>query len=258
MDAGDWWTVESTAADVYERVLVPAVFEKWVPRLLAAGEVRYGDRVLDVACGTGVVARGAMGVVGPEGCVAGLDLTEAMLTVAQRVEPAVLWELGDAMDMPFDDETFDVALCQAGLMFFPDRIGALREMRRVLRPGGRLAVQVWGAAAPQAAFADIVEQHSDKTVADRYRSPWSFPYPNALQAEVAAAGFSNVEVQIVAGENRFKSVEHFLSSTAVLLADHIDLDDLVTDTAEAFARYRTREGTLRLPAPGNIATAQRP
>lgn len=258
MDAGDWQTVKLTAADVYERVLVPAVFEEWVPRMLAAGRVTSGDRVLDVACGTGVVARGAVGVVGAEGRVVGLDLTEPMLTVAQRVEPAVVWQLGDAMDMPFDDETFDVVLCQAGLMFFPDRVGALREMRRVLQPGGRLAVQVWGAAHPQTAFADIVEQHSDKAVADRYRSPWSFTDPNALQSEVAAAGFSNVEVQIVVGENQFDSIGHFLSSTAVLLADHIDLDDLAIDTAKAFARYRTREGTLRLPAPGNIATAQRP
>jgi ubiquinone/menaquinone biosynthesis C-methylase UbiE len=179
------------------------------------------------------------------------------LTVAARIEPAVQWRLGDAMDLPFEDETFDVVLSQAGLMFFPDRIGALREMRRVLRPGGQLAVQVWGAAATQAAFADIVEQRAGKPLADRYRSPWSLPDPDTLQTEVAAAGFSDVTVQVVAGVNRFESVEHFLSSTAVLLADHINLDDLVTDTAEALAPYRTSEGALNLPAPGNIATGHK-
>jgi ubiquinone/menaquinone biosynthesis C-methylase UbiE len=258
VDVGDWQTVESTAADVYERVLVPAVFEEWVPRMLAAGKVALGDRVLDVACGTGVVARGALSVVGSAGRVVGLDLTEAMLAVAARLDPEVEWQLGDAMDLPFGDETFDVVLSQAGLMFFPDRLVALREMRRVLRRGGRLAVQVWGAAAAQTAFADIVERRADKTVADRYRAPWSLPDPDELEADVAAAGFADVEVHVVAGVNRFESVEQFLSSTAVLLADHIDLGDLVADTTEALAPYRTPEGTLNLPAPGNIATGHNP
>ena len=222
------------------------------------GRVTAGDRVLDVACGTGVVARRALAAVGPRGSVVGVDLTEAMLAVAERIEPQVEWRLGDVMDLPLDDGSFDVVLCQAGLMFFPDRVAALAEMRRVLRTGGRLVVQVWGAAPAQAAFADVVEQHGGRAVADRYRSPWSLPDPDELLANVTAAGFTDVAVQIVPGMNRFESVDDFLSSTAVLLADHINLDDLVADTTEALAPYRTPEGTLNLPAPGNISTAHNP
>lgn len=258
MDAGDWRTVEISAAEVYESVLVRAVFEEWAPKMLAAGRVKEGDRVLDLACGTGVVARRAIKVVGPEGSVVGLDLTEAMLAVAERIEPQVEWRLGDAMDLPFDDGSFDVVVCQAGLMFFPDRVDALAEMRRVLRPGGRLALQVWAAAAAQDAFADVVERHGGRGIADRYRAPWSLPDPTELFAFVTAAGFADVAVQIEPGTNRFESIDDFLSSTAVLLADHINLDDLAADTAKALAPYRTPGGAVNLPAPGNIATAHKP
>ena len=92
--------MEISAAEIYESVLVLAVFKEWAPKIVAAGMVKEGDRVLDVACGTGVVARRAIKVVGPEGSVVGLDLTEAMLAVAEWMEPQVEWRLGDAMDLP--------------------------------------------------------------------------------------------------------------------------------------------------------------
>ena len=116
VDAG--WSVEVEAAENYENVLVPALFEPWVPTMLEAANVSEGDRVLDVACGTGVVARGALSAVGADGRVVGLDATDAMLTVAHRIEPGVEWRVGDAGDLPFSDGSFSAVICQSGLMFF--------------------------------------------------------------------------------------------------------------------------------------------
>ena len=148
------------AAEVYESQFVPALFAEWAPHLVTAAGVAPGQAVLDVACGTGVVARAAADRMGGQGRVVGLDLNQGMLTVAGRLRPDIEWRQGDAASLPFAPGSFDVVLCQSALMFFPDRAGALREMARVATPGGTVAVQVWdqleaqeGYAAMYAAFA---------------------------------------------------------------------------------------------------------
>jgi len=135
--------VARSAAEVYDAFFVPALFEEWPPRLARAAGLRPGQRVLDVACGTGVLARHAARVVGAGGEVVGLDLNPGMLEVARRRAPGASWREGTAEALPFADARFDAVLSQFGLMFFADRAGALREMWRVLRPGGALAVAVW-------------------------------------------------------------------------------------------------------------------
>jgi SAM-dependent methyltransferase len=142
------WQVAGNAAEIYQRELVPAVFGPWAPRVVELAELRPGLRVLDVACGTGVVARLAAEAISVEGRVAGLDLNPDMLAVAATL-PAVAgasieWVEGSAQALPFGEASFDVVCCQLGLQFFPDREGALREMKRVLAPGGRVVVMVWG------------------------------------------------------------------------------------------------------------------
>src|SRR5262249_16959773 len=106
-----------------------------------------GDDVLDVACGTGVLARSAKSRVGPRGMVYGLDLNAGMLSVAAHSEPDISWVPGRAEALPMGDGTFDRVLCQFGLMFFADRGIAIREMARVLRPGGRVCVATWAGVA---------------------------------------------------------------------------------------------------------------
>lgn len=153
------------AAEVYERKFVPAMFAEWVPHLCDAAELRPGQRVLDVACGTGIVARIAAQRVEAHGSVTGVDLNQAMLTVAGRVSPELIWRQGDAADLPFADEQFDVVLCQAALMFFPDPRAALAEMARVVTPDGTVAVQVWGTLESSIGYARLVE------VAARHAGP---------------------------------------------------------------------------------------
>jgi ubiquinone/menaquinone biosynthesis C-methylase UbiE len=130
----------------YERYFVPAIFQPWATDLLDLVAPREGDRVLDVACATGIVARLASMRVGVSARVVGLDFNPVMLAAARSVAPAgasIEWEQANAENMPFPDESFDLVLCQQGLQFFPNKPVPLREMNRVLAPGGRVALSVW-------------------------------------------------------------------------------------------------------------------
>lgn len=144
------------AAEFYESAFVPAFFAQWAPILSDAAGVTSGQRVLDVACGTGIVARTAADRVAPDGTIVGVDLNGAMLTVARRVRPDIEFRQGSANALPFPDRSFDTVLSQMALMFFPDRPKALQEMARVVTAGGRVAVAVPGALDAQAAFAPFV------------------------------------------------------------------------------------------------------
>ena len=141
----DQWQVTGNAAETYERALVPAVFAPWAPLVVALTDPQPGERVLDIACGTGLIARLAAERVGRTGNVTGLDLNPGMLSFAASItspDPAtsapIIWREASATNMPLPDAAFDVVYCQLGLQFFPDRPAAMREMYRVLVPGGRL------------------------------------------------------------------------------------------------------------------------
>lgn len=255
MDDRDWIGVERDSGELYERLLVPALFQEWALILLAVCRVFDGDEVLDVACGTGVVARQAVGRVGSGGSVIGVDLSESMLRVAERREPSVDWRVGDAQSLPFEAESFDVVVSQAGLMFFPDPVAAISEMRRVLRPGGRLAVQVWGSSRANENFAAVVGSHFGAEMQSRYLSPWSFTDPKKLLDVAERAGFDNAEIHEKTGTSRFASVEAFIAAqTSILLAGY-DTQPLAAATTDIFTEYVQPDGSLHIPSPGNIATA---
>ena len=129
------WQVADDAAILYEQSFVPAIFARSAVMVADAAGIGPGDRVLDVGCGTGILAREASGRCGAEGRVVGLDLNPRMLEVARRVAPGIDWQQGDAGALPFADGAFDMVVSQYALMFFPDQALALREMWRVLAPG---------------------------------------------------------------------------------------------------------------------------
>jgi ubiquinone/menaquinone biosynthesis C-methylase UbiE len=141
------WQVSGNAPQAYECYMVPTLFTPWAQDLLARAALHAGERVLDVACGTGIVARLAAERVGPSGYVLGVDRNAAMLETARAQMPTagvpVEWREGDAHGFPCADATFDVVCCQQGVQFFPDKAHALREMQRGLAPGGRLVLSVW-------------------------------------------------------------------------------------------------------------------
>ena len=142
MDRARLGQINRSAADVYEEFFVPALFLEPARLVARAGQIRPGQLVLDVACGTGVLARQIAQESGPD-CVIGIDRNEGMLSVARRLAPAISWQTGLAETLPFADSVFDRVVSQFGLMFFDDPTKALREMRRVVKTDGRMVVAVW-------------------------------------------------------------------------------------------------------------------
>ena len=196
------WQLEGASAELYERYLVPSVTLPWAVDLVDRVGVRRGDRVLDVACGTGAVARVAAERVGDSGRVAGLDVNRGMLAVARSLQPAgaagIEWHEGSALELPFDDREFGVVLCQLGLQFFPDRPTALLEMRRVSTPGGRVAASVFTAIERNPAthaLSDALDRHLGDGASLAKRNEHSLADPEELRALLAAAGFADVRVE---------------------------------------------------------------
>jgi ubiquinone/menaquinone biosynthesis C-methylase UbiE len=209
-----WQQVSGNAAEVYARQLAPAMFAPWAPRLVDAAGVRTGEHVLDVACGTGVVAVAAAERVGSSGRVVGLDINGAMLAVARSLPPVgdvtVEWVEASALDVPFSESTFDVVLCQHGLQQFPDRSVAVREMHRVLKSGGRLAANVWSridGSPGMMALVQALEQHVGIEAANNRRAPFALGDADELRRLCEEAGFNDVSVNTVVETARFASPE---------------------------------------------------
>lgn len=203
-----------SAPENYERYFVPAIGAPHAADLIDTAALRLGERVLDVACGTGVVARLAAERVGTTGTVAGLDLNPGMLAVARVVTPPSLsieWHEASAEAMPLPDEAFDVVLCQFGLQFVPDKPAALREMRRVLAPGGRLAINVPGSTPPIFAIVDeALERHIGPEAAGFVRMVFSLHDPDEIRNLINSAGFHDVDVQPGTKTLRLPPPEEFL------------------------------------------------
>jgi ubiquinone/menaquinone biosynthesis C-methylase UbiE len=149
------WQLSGDAPSLYNRFAIRAM-EQWTDDLIRQANCRDGERVLDVACGTGFVTLRIEEVSGAECELTGLDVNEGMLNAARK-NPGVNWQLGSATAMPFPDASFDVVLCQQGLQYFPDRQAAMNEIARVLVPGGRVSLNVWGRIERQAFFAAFVD-----------------------------------------------------------------------------------------------------
>ncbi|WP_420597229.1 class I SAM-dependent methyltransferase [Deinococcus sp.] len=202
------------AARTYERFMVPAMFAPWAAALLDHAGVQPGDRLLDVACGTGTVARQAAVRVGSGGAVSALDLNPAMLAVARESAapeaPQIDWRQGSAQALPFADAAFSAVLCQQGLQFFPDGVAALREMRRVLEPGGRAALLVSQAIESNPLYGQLNEVGRRLIGVPIYAAPFSLGDPVRLEAMLTEAGFSEVSVTPQARTVRFPSAAQFI------------------------------------------------
>ncbi|HLS47699.1 MAG TPA: methyltransferase domain-containing protein, partial [Gemmatimonadales bacterium] len=183
----------------YERYFVPAIGAPAARGLIGIAALRPGERVLDVACGTGIVTRLAAEAVGGSGTVAGLDINPGMLMVARSSVPAgmtIEWHEAGAESMPFADATFDAVLCQMGLQFMPDRPAALSEMRRVLAPGGRLVLNVAGPTPPLfSLMADALERHVGAEAAGFVHQVFSLHDTTELESLLTGAGLRDVSVR---------------------------------------------------------------
>jgi ubiquinone/menaquinone biosynthesis C-methylase UbiE len=263
MSASETGQVTRDAAEVYETFFVPALFQQWTDRVAEAADIRSGERVLDVACGTGVLTRAVAERVGPDGTVVGLDLNEGMLAVAGRKAPQIEWKHGRAEAPPFDRNSFDAVVSQFGLMFFEDRPTALREMMGVLRPGGRLALAVWDAlehSPGYAALAELLQRLFGNQAAGALRTPFVLGDPQYLRSLFDQAGIRDTDIATHNGTARFPSIESWIYTDIKgwTLADMIDdaqYQRLLKKAQRVLQPFVGADGTVAFGLSAHIVTA---
>ena len=269
MSEASGYQITADAAKAREQYAVRYFMAPWAPVLVAAAALQPGERVLDLACGSGLVARVAAPHVGPTGRVTGLDINRSMLDVARSLPPPagapVTWVQGSAEKMDLPDASFDVIVCQQGFQFFLDKPAALREMRRVISPGGRLLFSVWaGPGVYQREIAEGLERHIDPGVARKFRLHRIVPSAGTLRDLLAAAGFRDVEIRQTAMNVQLPPMDSFLlgqlSGTpiaeAVAAASADARAALVAHVKAALEPYTNRDG-VSVPEEINLATARR-
>ena len=253
-----------TQAEVYEEFFVPALFQQWGGVVASLAGVGPNQCVLDVACGTGVLACAAADRVGPGGSVVGLDPNEEMLAVARRKNSAIEWRAGRAESLPFPGESFDAVVSQFGLMFFEDRRAALREMMRVLRPGGHLVVAVCDAldnSPGYAAFAELLRRLFGDRVANAFHAPFVLGDRQLLFSLCADAGIFDAKIARHDGMVRFASIQSLVSTERACawtlggILDDAQFDQLLRASEQELRPFLTAEGTLVFAMPVLIVTA---
>jgi SAM-dependent methyltransferase len=257
---------ERSPADVYDEQFVPALFRHWGPILCDAARVERGQRVLDVACGTGALTVALSDRVGPGGAVHGLDANLQMLAVARRKHPEIEWRHGRAEALPFSDAHFDAVLSQFGLMFFDDRPTALREMLRVLRPGGRLAVAVCDAldrSPGYAALAGLLERLFGQSVANAFRLPFVLGDEARLRALCEEAGVVDADIVRHEGRVRFASIDALVSTERACvwtlggLLDDRQFERLLLEAKRVFRPFVDTGGQVAFAMPALLIRASR-
>jgi SAM-dependent methyltransferase len=252
-------------AQVYEDSFVPALFAQWAPQLVACARLQPGQRVLDVACGTGIVARTADDVVRPGGHVTGVDLNPAMLEVARRTRPDLEWCEGDVEDLPFQTASFDAALCQSALFFFPDPARAVKEMARVVRVGGTVALQTYAPLDDQPGYGPFVEAVAARAGAEAavlLGTYWSHGDLGKLAALLEGAGLEVLETRTSLGSALFPSAQAVaeIEIGATPLGDRLDAEtyeQILADTREQMGQYADDTGAVHVPVRAVMVAARR-
>jgi ubiquinone/menaquinone biosynthesis C-methylase UbiE len=264
------WQLGGDSPLAYNTYIVDVFLQDYTRRLVEAAAIKPGMRVLDIACGTGIVTRLVAEKVRPTDYVAGLDLNAGMLEQARGSSEnfaAIDWCEASVTNMPFTDASFDLMFCQHGLQFFPDKAAALAEMHRVLTPGGQLLLSVWRSIEHcpwQSAIADAVGHHVGSEAATLIRSAFNFGDSEQLRQTIVSAGFSNVEVRVEAETIRHGSLAEYVPGyiSATPIAGRVaGLDvavqqKIVSDVRDALAAYLIGDG-LAVPIEAHLAIAYR-
>ena len=259
-----------TGPEIYESCWVGSQMGKCAEELVATADVQPGQRVLDVGCGTGVVARAAAGRTGTGCNITGTDLNEGMLESARKFAAKhgledIVWQRCDATAMPFEDESFDVVLCQQGLQFMPDRRAAMREMARVLASGGRLAVSVWRAPSPYGvAVREVMERRFGEGATDLWQVVYSLGDRDELRSLAEDAGLERARVHYDIKFARHPNPEEFVFGALAgsPLADDFaaleqrERSSIVRDIVAALSTCMDDDG-LAMPAECHTLTAEK-
>jgi ubiquinone/menaquinone biosynthesis C-methylase UbiE len=254
--------VSEDAAKIYEEFYLPALLKEWCSLVVEAANIQKGHRVIDVACGTGALAITVSEHIGTEGTIVGIDINDGMLNIARSKSSSVEWLNAPAEALPFEDDNFNCAVSQFGLMYFENRENAIREMMRVIRPGGSIAVVVWdelkhnpGFAAEnklwQQVFGEEGEDESPNKLGDKI----------ILENLFKSSGVTNVQITTHQGTAHFESIESWIHTGAKGWTDDAISDDqlnlLLKTAEEELTRFRTVEGSVTFPTSAHIVTARK-
>jgi ubiquinone/menaquinone biosynthesis C-methylase UbiE len=271
-------TPRLTPAQAYEAYYGPAIFQPLTQVVLGHLAPRHGERVLDVACGTGIVARAVAARVGADGMVVGVDVNPGMLDVArveaERAGAAITWHEADGMALPLPDASFDAVVCQQGLQFFPDRAAGVTQMRRVLVDGGRAVVATWFGIDEHPLYRALADAELPHLSASGLPATWedlTAPFSLGDRTELADllrdAGFRSVEIQTTTVAARFPDADRFVERMEYAYAAVVPrfaedaaafsayLDAVDTATRAIVAAHR-RDDHVVVPMHANIVIAR--
>ncbi|HEY2653640.1 MAG TPA: class I SAM-dependent methyltransferase [Solirubrobacteraceae bacterium] len=274
MSAGADWSASFESASlsrlrVYDEVMVPRIFEPWAKLLLDQVEINQGEAVLDIACGPGTVARMASERLGSGGRVTACDISPAMLELARAKPPVrrgaeIVYLEASADHLPVPDAECDVVTCQQGLQFFPNRDAAVAEMRRAVRPDGRVGAAVWTEmqrSPALSALADAVERVAGRELADRYRDgPWGFPDGRLLAELFERGGFSDIRVSTHVLPTPFEEGTPQIVATLAASGIAEQIDQLSPDQRQQILETLTGtlgSGPVNSEMESNVVTARR-
>jgi len=261
--------IDTTVARAYEQHMVQGMFAHWAEIIVATAQPQPGEHVLDVACGTGIGARVAARAVGTSGKVSGIDIDPGVIEVARELgrsnSTPMEWHCGSALKLPFADGQFDLCLCLQGLQFFPDRLAGLTEMRRVVRPSGRLVASLWAPLEFNKGHHEVVQalerQGIDASAAKR---ACSFSDTTAIRDSFGQAGFADVELHTKDDVSHFASMDSFFDGMtmgspstrhAVALLPERGREIFFSEVRAALTPY-LRNGELQYPMRTHIVVAR--
>jgi SAM-dependent methyltransferase len=249
--------------DIYERHLGPMYFVPYAQDLARRAQIAPDARVLELACGTGLLTRELLRVLPAGATLTATDLNDPMLDVARRLvrDERVKWRQADAMALPFETASFDAVVCQFGVMFFPDKVAAAAEARRVLAAGGAYLFNVWGTHAdnPLSRVAQQVVQDAFPTnTPGFYHVPWGYHDRRPIEDDLRRGGFKTVTIEQVDLIARSASAEHAatgLVQGTPMAAAVMDRGDEITRRMAAAFRREFGEGEIATPTRAYVVTA---
>lgn len=245
---------------MHEDYFVPAIYAQWAHHISELAAIEYGHKVLDVACGTGILARTALLEVGLNGKVIGLDHSEKMLAKAREISPAIEFQSGDAAALPYEDESFDRVMNQFALMFIKNRVAAIKEMLRVCKPDGIAAISIWAPLNHSKAYSvlvDITRKYAGSSIAYKLSSPWSLGVAGKMDSLLLTAGVYEYECHERPGVARFPSVDafvetHLRASGEFKAISKQSFNDILTAARKELQAFVITDGQVAAPLDAEI------